>query len=594
MTFKQQRTETQKNKHNINNSNCFKQEANPITTNESNIKMSRVNNTTTTTASIANTSSKKSMNARLVIAATLLAGVSIHNKQSNAFTSTSTTRTNSFNTRTSPGNAYAGNGNSVSTLFAKSTKTNTKNAAINNPLVIPPSPLISMDSLPPFDIDMLESSASQLNESPFFTSTSKSTSEPLAASGSSKTSTGGIRGLPDHEQNSEFELMLGRAMDTLRTDYPDLLHKPPTYSIYDPNIEIVDPSGVKLHSLKSYKTSFQLVHTVVRIFYCPKNSYITYKLAYDVARKNIRISWNAVLIPRFDLSIYMNMKPEDYEEKKRRNQLHVDGISVYELDRKSGLIVQHRVEHLLVNDAPVKAPQGIFSLIQDKATEGPEGVGARIGVPVWNMDYDLSLDLNVMEFSQSGFGFGTCAKREQSMLFSSSADQTMDSSDNDGNINDNDDIIPFDQKAFNKKNLSRRKFNLKPITEAEFTKIQEKTKELEQELEITKRQNKDAAQAAAAAEAVDLEKNKSSAAFQFGNFLNKISGMVTDTCFDNFDCERPEVCCDFGFKKQCCRSGGMVFNIKPKGLERIPVKVVADDDQWARKRGGPGGMDMGY
>jgi len=38
----------------------------------------------------------------------------------------------------------------------------------------------------------------------------------------------------------------------------------------------------------------------------------------------------------------------------------------------------------------------------------------------------------------------------------------------------------------------------------------------------------------------------------------------------------------------------LVFNIKPKGLERIPVKVVADDDQWARKRGGPEGMDRGY
>jgi len=28
-------------------------------------------------------------------------------------------------------------------------------------------------------------------------------------------------------------------------------------------------------------------------------------------------------------------------------------------------------------------------------------------------------------------------------------------------------------------------------------------------------------------------------------------------------------------------------------LEMIPVKVVADDDQWARKRGGPD-QDWGY
>jgi len=435
-----------------------------------------------------------------------------------------------------------------------------------------------VETLPPFDF--LESA-----------SASQSTTDILPTSlASSKTPTGGMRALPDHEQNSEFELMLGRAMDTLREDYPALLHKPPTYTIYDPDIEIVDPSGVKLHSLKSYKGSFSFLHTVVKIFYCPKMSYITHKMAYDVARKNIRISWNAVLIPRFDLTLHMNMDKEDLEEKKRRNQLHVDGISVYELDRKTGLILQHRVEHLLVNDAPVKAPQGIFSLIQDKARSGRDGVG----VPVfWKYGHDgpnENMDLNRMEFRPP-----LIIGKSSSMLFSSS-EGTMDSSDS-ANSNGNDNEIPFDQRAFDSKNLSRRKFNLKPITEAEFILIQKKTKELEQELEITNRQ-KEVEKAAAKELALTLQKEKDSdvgarVGAGFGDFLNKIGGMTKDTCFDNFDCERPEVCCDFGFKKTCCRSGGLVFNGKPKGLQRIPVKVVADDDQWARQRGGPG-QDFGY
>jgi hypothetical protein len=50
----------------------------------------------------------------------------------------------------------------------------------------------------------------------------------------------------------------------------------------------------------------------------------------------------------------------------QQDQLHVDGISIYELDPKTGLFNQHRVEHLLVNDAPIQAPHGIFSLIKEE------------------------------------------------------------------------------------------------------------------------------------------------------------------------------------------------------------------------------------
>lgn len=360
---------------------------------------------------------------------------------------------------------------------------------------------------------------------------------------------------PTQPSPSEFELALGKAMDTLRQDYPLLLTKSPDFSIYHADIEVVDPSGFTLHNVKDYKRSFNLVHMVVKLFYCPNQSSLTFRLVYDCARKNIRISWNAVLVPRL-------FAGKD-SESMRRNQLHVDGISVYELDRESGLINQHRVEHLLVNDAPVSAPQGIFQAIANEATQGPEGI------PVWNVKNHAGGDAH-RSSSQTLFEFTSnhAFQPRQSMLFSSSDDSesTLHKL--------------FNEEAYDAKNASRKKFGLPPISPDEFIQIALETEELEQN------QRQKAAAAAHAAEMAQKPKKQS--------FMNRLFGNVLqDTCESNFDCERPEVCCDFGFKKQCCRSGMGVNNLVPgQQLQRIPVRVVADDGNFPR--GGPGGNGMDY
>ena len=406
-----------------------------------------------------------------------------------------------------------------------------------------------------------------------------------------------MRALPDHEQNTKFELKLGKAMDTLRQDYPHLLTQLPSLQIYDPNLTVVDPSGVTLHSLTSYKTSFQFLHIVIKLFYCPEQSTLKYKLVYDCARKNIRIRWNAILIPR---AIYGGEK----------NPLHVDGISVYELDRQTGLIVQHRVEHLLVNDANVNAPQGIFAVIQDQANGGNGGGGEKemekggsVGIPVFyknvnvngngnggvdnNGDYDYNNgngnsqhnrdvcpNLGVVEFKNHPF-ISNMISSSSSSLFSE------DSSDN----NNNNPIL-FNEEAYQAKNASRRKFGLPPISESEYVQIEAETQKLQQ----TQKLKGEAASAAAAQARLDKQKKDN-------NIFSKLVGSLRqDTCQSNFDCERPEVCCDFGFKKMCCKSGMGVSNLMPgrQSLEKIPVKVVADDGDWVGRGGGggPGGAGM--
>lgn len=43
------------------------------------------------------------------------------------------------------------------------------------------------------------------------------------------------------------------------------------------------------------------------------------------------------------------------------------------------------------------------------------------------------------------------------------------------------------------------------------------------------------------------------------HFMNN---MFQNTCESNYDCEKPEVCCDFHFKKMCCSSGEMAREIQ--------------------------------
>lgn len=302
---------------------------------------------------------------------------------------------------------------------------------------------------------------------------------------------------------------------------------------------------------------------IIKLFYCTEDSSITFRLVYDCARKNIRISWNAVLIPR---SLYGGS----------RNRLHVDGISVYEFDGKTGLINQHRVEHLLINDAPVEAPQGIFSAIKAQAIGGSDAVGIpTLGIHNQN-DNTIHHSGNIVtEFKSTHFWDmlkSTTTSKTVSSLFSS----TTDASASDGDMKH----PLFNQEEFDAKNASRKKFGVPPLTPDEFIKVQAEVKAMEvkqaikQEADMVKR---------------ELAKPKESK----GNFLGNLFGnILQDTCESNYDCERPEVCCDLGFKKMCCSSGSKVFD-GPQTLQKIPLRVIADDGQ-NYPRGGPDGMDDDY
>lgn len=160
----------------------------------------------------------------------------------------------------------------------------------------------------------------------------------------------------------EYELNLGKAMDTLKKDYPHMLKKTPDFSIYDENLSVTDPSGVQLKGVNSYKNSFRFTQSLIGLFYNVEKSSITYRMVYDFARNCIRISWNVSLVPKV--------------VGNRRNALYIDGISVYEMDLSTGKIVEHRVENMLINNSAIRPPYGVLNALIPTSQLQPAGVGA--------------------------------------------------------------------------------------------------------------------------------------------------------------------------------------------------------------------------
>jgi hypothetical protein len=152
------------------------------------------------------------------------------------------------------------------------------------------------------------------------------------------------------DERRNFQMNLGKAMDTLRKDLPYLLKETPDYSIYHNDITVVDPSGVQLTGIDNYKSSIKFLQQFVNFWFQPDRNALQYRLVYDFARSSIRVSWHAVLVPKMPLG-----KP-----------LHVDGISMYRLETETGKIIEHKLEDLSINNTPIMPPYGVFSLMQQE------------------------------------------------------------------------------------------------------------------------------------------------------------------------------------------------------------------------------------
>lgn len=115
---------------------------------------------------------------------------------------------------------------------------------------------------------------------------------------------------------------------------------------------------------------------------------------------------------------------------------------------------------------------------------------------------------------------------------------------------------------YEEKNRARKNFNLKPLSPEEFVVLQAQVHAMERE----EGEKQGVARQVAVEEREERERIKKSQEGGGGMFQS----FFKDTCQSNFDCDRPEVCCDFGFKKVCCSSGNTNRDIEYE-LALIPV-----------------------
>lgn len=117
-------------------------------------------------------------------------------------------------------------------------------------------------------------------------------------------------------------------------------------------------------------------------------------------------------------------------------------------------------------------------------------------------------------------------------------------------------------EALDAKNRSRKKFGMDPLTPEQFVVLQTQIREMEVELAENQQQR-------AAEEAVEQQAREK----EQSSLKGFMASVLQDTCESNYDCEQPQVCCDFGFKKMCCSSGKTNRDLRGE-YAHIPVPVT--------------------
>ena len=154
---------------------------------------------------------------------------------------------------------------------------------------------------------------------------------------------------------SVFQLNQGRAIDTLRQDYPLLWTHAPDLSIFTDNVELHDATGrTRVSGLPQYERLFDAMRFVRRTFLA--DSQVSYRLV--VMGESIRVRWTARLCTR---------DPMRGTLFRDAPLFYLDGISTYHLDPR-GKIHRHTLERLQLRDAssPLR-PVPVMPVVVDPA-----------------------------------------------------------------------------------------------------------------------------------------------------------------------------------------------------------------------------------
>merc|ERR1719359_1863867 len=101
-------------------------------------------------------------------------------------------------------------------------------------------------------------------------------------------------GPPPPRGASEYELNRGRVVDALRRDYPNMFTAEPDFSIFREEIELHDPTGVRLRGIGNYKRIFDTLRFLRRT--AMQDAELTYRLV--ATDGSVRVRWSAKIWAR--------------------------------------------------------------------------------------------------------------------------------------------------------------------------------------------------------------------------------------------------------------------------------------------------------
>ena len=112
------------------------------------------------------------------------------------------------------------------------------------------------------------------------------------------------------------------------------------YSIYEPDIELADPTGINFQGIKPYRNLF----TILR--FCARNIFtaheITFKMNYSPWEQAVVVPWHVKI-------------KSDVPGMGKGKPLYVDGISRYYVNY-NGLVYRHEVSNIAINGLSAEPP----------------------------------------------------------------------------------------------------------------------------------------------------------------------------------------------------------------------------------------------
>ena len=355
---------------------------------------------------------------------------------------------------------------------------------------------------------------------------------------------------------SEYNLNLGRLIDSLGRDHPMLFEHPQDLSLFENTIELQGPNGELLRGAGQYTAVFDLLRFTRRV--AMEDATLTHRISIE--HREVRLRWSAKLHVKDLYFASLGSEPAI---------VHVDGISAYELDGR-GHVHVHRLENIVISgrdresllDLPnLELMWRLPALVPPVAAPVPAGVG-RFTRPI-----ALGRAQAAAVHATRPAATRTAAPRMYA------ADET-----------------PAERAA----NLERRFAAAEAAAEAEadadpFVAPAEAgaavvdflknpagfTSKEETPVERAARERAEMASEAATLKALraPAEAARASKGLPFFGLVRK-----PDTCESDSDCEQPQRCCDLLVARVCCSSGMMVGSVQPtRQGSLIPIPVDRDE-----------------